>query len=413
MTYLPIKKFFTAVVFIATYFIAGAQSYSKLWGKEGELWDKKKIPDFTDAGYKSGRVEIPHFKEGINVTDFGAKGDGVTDNTAAFKKAILACKDNTALIIPAGVFLLSDTIRVHKSNIAVRGAGKDKTILYFSKGIEELYPDYNVVNKNQTRWSWSGALFLFDGDISNIGIENLSVRFPDSLYAGHNFHERAYNAIGFANKAHDGWVRNINFTGADIAIWIERSAHHITAEEWIIQSGPNRAAQAISGHHAVNVYGGHNLLQYFEFKVKYVHDLSVESAFSVYNVFHSGKGKDICIDHHNHEQTNNLFTDIDAGIGSRIYVSGGNSTPRGLSFNETYWNIRGEKNMEYCDQFNTNAKHSRNNVQVAVKTARPSIFGDADGNWFETIDPANIFPSDLYLAQLKFHHYAVIFKPWQ
>jgi hypothetical protein len=254
---------------------------------------------------------------------------------------------------------------------------------------------------------------LFDGDISNIGIENLSFRFPDSLYAGHNFHERAYNAVGFSNKAHDGWVRNINFTGADIAIWIERSAHHITAEEWIIQSGTARAAQNISGHHAVNVYGGHNLLQYFEFKVKYVHDLSVESEYSVYNVFHSGKGKDICIDHHNHEQTNNLFTDIDAGIGSRIYVSGGNSTPRGLSFNETYWNIRGEKNMEYCDQFNTDAKHSRNNVQVAVKTARPSIFGDADGNWFETIDPLNLYPADLYLAQLKLHHYAVVFKPYQ
>jgi hypothetical protein len=208
-------------------------------------------------------------------------------------------------------------------------------------------------------------------------------------------------------------VRNINFTGADIAIWVERSAHHITAEEWVIQSGPNRAAQTISGHHAVNIYGGHNLLQYFEFKVKYVHDLSVESEYSIYNVFHSGKGKDICIDHHNHAQSSNLFTDIDAGVGSRIYTSGGNSTPRGLSFNETYWNIRGEKNMEYCDQFNTDAKHSANNVQVGIKTARPSVFGDADGNWFETIDPLQLYPANLYLAQLNYHHYKPVFKPYK
>ena len=413
----PVKKFLTRVIFIAVVLFANctvnAQTYSKLWGKEGAQWDKKRIPDFTGAGYKNGRVAIPYFKAGVNVTSFGAKGDGVTDNTAAFRKAIRACKKNTALIIPAGVYLLSDTIHISRSGIAIRGAGKDKTSIFISRGIEELYPDYNMHNKNQTTWSWSGALLLFEGDIADIGIENLSIVFPDSLYGGHNFHERAYNAVGFSNKAHDGWVRNINFTGADIAIWIGSSAHHITAEEWVIQSGPNRAAQAISGHHAVNVYGGHNLLQYFEFKVKYVHDLSVESEYSIYNVFHSGKGSDICIDHHNHAQSSNLFTDIDAGIGSRIYTSGGKSTPRGLSFNETYWNIRGEKNMEYCDQFNTNAKHSANNVQVGIKTARPSIFGDADGNWFETIDPLQLYPANLYLAQLKYHHYKPVFKPYQ
>jgi len=122
---------------------------------------------------------------------------------------------------------------------------------------------------------------------------------------------------------------------------------------------------------------------------------------------------DICIDHHNHDQRNNLFTDIDAGLGSRIYVSGGNSTPRGISTNETYWNIRAERNMEYCDQFNTNAKHSTNNVQVGIKTARPSVAGDADGNWFETIEPVQLFPANLYLAQLQCHHYKNVFTPYK
>ncbi len=40
-----------------------AQTYSKLWGKNGELWDKKRIPDFTNAGYKSGKATIPDCKE--------------------------------------------------------------------------------------------------------------------------------------------------------------------------------------------------------------------------------------------------------------------------------------------------------------------------------------------------------------
>ena len=149
----------TCVIFILfTSYFTNAQSYAKCWGKEGELWDKKRVPDFTEAGYKSGRVPVPYFKAGVSVTSFGAKGDGITDNTAAFRMAILACKQNTALIVPAGVYVLSDTIHISKSGMAIRGAGKDKTTIYLSKGIEELYPDYGVHNKNQTTWSWSGGI---------------------------------------------------------------------------------------------------------------------------------------------------------------------------------------------------------------------------------------------------------------
>jgi hypothetical protein len=380
--------------------------YSAIWGKDGEVWDKSRIPDFTDAGYKKGRTAIPDFVVGVNVNDFGAKGDAVTDNTEAFRKAIKACKKNTALFIPAGIYMIADTICIAKSGIVIKGAGNNKTTILIKKGLEQLYPKYNVSGfKNQTPWSWGGAMLLFKGNIADVGIENLSIRFPDSLYAGHNFHERAYNAIGFSDKAHDGWIRNVNIIGADVGIWIERSANHITAENWKLQMGPARAAQSLSGHHGVNIYGGHNLFQAFEVQAIYQHDLSVEGDSSIYNVFHNGKGKDLCIDHHNHAQYNNLFTNIDAGVGSRIYHSGGVEGPLGISHNETFWNIYALKPMEYSDQFNSKVGRSHNDVMVGITTNRPSELGINDGNWFETINPHNLYPSDLYLAQLKYHHY--------
>ncbi|HMH23972.1 MAG TPA: glycosyl hydrolase family 28-related protein [Puia sp.] len=379
-------------------------AYSLLWGKTGEKWDTSRIPDFTSSGYQQGRKPIPAYPLSVNVKKMGAAGDGLTDDTRAIRKAIGACKEHGAVYFPEGRYRITDSIQIGRSSICLRGAGRDKTILLIDKGLEQLYPLYGITNAKQTQWSWSGAMILFTGDISDAGIEDLGIRFPDSLWAGHNFHERAYNAIGFSNHAHDGWVRNITLTGCDVGIWIESTAHHITAENWLLDFGPNRKTETISGHHGVNIYGGYNLLQHFEVSGKFWHDLSVESIASTHNVFHHGKGADLCIDHHNHDQRNNLFTNLDAGQGSRIWFSGGNSTPRGISFHETYWNIRATGKMLYCDQYNDARGRSLNNVVVGLDTDLPSQFNNPDGNWFETIDPAKLIPQDLYQAQLDRHH---------
>lgn len=377
------------------------QTYSQLWGKAGEKWNKAKIPDFTNAGYKQGKETIPEYPVSVNVADFGAVGNGTTDNTEAFRKAIKKCKNKGAVYIPEGNYLLLDRLVISKSNICIKGAGQGKTILSYRKGLEELYPEFNTTFKGQTAWSWSGALILFNGDIAGSGIQDLSILFPDSLYAGHDFHERAYNGIGFSEMAHDGWARNITITGADLGFWVERTAHHITLEKWVFDFGANRAAQKISGHHALNIYGGYNLVQDFELKGRFVHDLSVESDKSVYNVFHNGKGMDLCIDHHNHDQRYNLFSNLDAGLGYRLYVSGGVATPRGICFNETFWNIAAKNPLSYCDQFSTKDAFSQSNVCVGIKTNKPSALDDPNDNWFETIDPAKLFPADLYLAQMQ------------
>ena len=373
-------------------------AYSKLWGKKGEAWDTARIPDFRQAGYEQGQP-LPRYPVKVNITDFGGKGDGKTDNTQALRQAIAACKENGTLYLPAGTYLISDSIIVRNNSICISGAGKNKTTLFFTKGLEELYPLYNIGTPKQTRWSWGGAMLLFN-NTDHSGIRDITIRFPVSLYGGHNFHERAYDAIGFANNARNGWVSDVKIINADLGIWIERSAHHITAQKWELAFGPVRAAQKISGHHGINAYGGYNLFQDFFVNGKYVHDLSVESNNSIFNVFRNGKGKDLCIDHHNHDQSHNLFTNLDAGEGTRLYTSGGKQTPRGVSFHETYWNITARNNnMNYCDQHNSAALQSRDNVAVGIKTQRPSDTANAYGNWFETIDPAALRPKDLYEAQ--------------
>lgn len=379
--------------------------YSALWGKNGELWNKQRLPDFTHAGYGKNRVLLPNFPVRADITKYGGKGDGITDNTKALRAAIQHCGARGTVYIPAGNYRFKDSIVIRKSGVCIRGAGIGATTLFFEKGLEELYPNYNVEYPKQSNWSWSGAMILFDGPVSDVGIEKLSIRFPDNPWAGHTYDEKGYNAIGFSSGAHDAWARDIQLTGCDMGIWIDSNAHHITARNWVLDFEPIRGAQKVSGHHGINITGSYNLLENFELKGKYQHDLSVEKDEASYNVFRNGKGKDLAIDHHNHVQTYNLFTNLDAGLGTRLYFSGGISTPRGICFKETFWNIRAVNNMNYCDQHNDATKQSADNNCVGIKTKRTSEMTDAHNNWFETIQPDRLFPQDLYQAQMKYIGY--------
>lgn len=120
--------------------VTPVKSYSTIWGENGELWDKNRLPDFTNAGYNSGNSIIPDYPVSVDVTKLGAVGDGVTDNTAIFRTAIKQCARSGTVYIPAGKYLLSDTLLIKRSGVNIKGAGAT-TILYFTQGLEELYPN--------------------------------------------------------------------------------------------------------------------------------------------------------------------------------------------------------------------------------------------------------------------------------
>ena len=103
-------------------------------------------------------------KETASVASFGAKGDGKTDATAAFKQAI-AAGAGKVVTIPSGRFVLSVVLEIRKSNLVLRGVGPDKTVLLFTKPLEELRPRPAKTDGNQptSGWSWGGGLIMIGG----------------------------------------------------------------------------------------------------------------------------------------------------------------------------------------------------------------------------------------------------------
>lgn len=111
--------------------------HSALWGKAGELWSASgRLPDFSFAGYHSGEAPLPNPPVKANVRDFGAKGDGVADDTEAFVRA-LAAVSNGAVLVPAGRYKITDILYIRKPNVVLRGEGTDKTTLVFPYSLSQ------------------------------------------------------------------------------------------------------------------------------------------------------------------------------------------------------------------------------------------------------------------------------------
>lgn len=491
------KSFAAAFLFFILCRCAQAET-SALWGTNGELWSpRSRLPDFSYAGYHSGEASIPDVEPGVSVKKFGARGDGVTDDTQAFQTAIRHGKGS--IEIPPGRYVISDVLEIKRSGVVLRGTGADQTVLYFPKAMEQIRPKTAATTDGlpTTAWSWSGGLIWFQGyfeekvltDISDAaergdtslrvkntsqlrtgqrleiferdepdnslatelysgdpgkvanlkgstkakmvvrllkvetnqitfdrplrfavktqwhpqirsfepsvteaGIENLRIEFPQTPYAGH-FKEAGFNALAFSGVS-DCWARNLVISNADSGIFASGNFCSFTNIQ--ITSSRPQDGQKCTGHHGTSFDGADNLFTQFDYHTRFIHDISVESS-ACGNVFSHGRGVDLCFDHHERAPFENLFSDIDAGAGSRLWHCGGGAAlGKHSGARETFWNIRAKQQQELPPQSFGPASMNF----IALQTGHASV-KNLEGQWLEAISPENIFPPDLHSAQLS------------
>ncbi|WP_370599546.1 glycosyl hydrolase family 28-related protein [Pseudomonas nitroreducens] len=99
----------------------------------------------TGAGYRKLSDKLSSY---LDVRDFGAKGDGVTDDTAAFLAAIES--GHSQLFVPPGTYLVTNSLPVRKRVFSVQGGGLSSTIMLFSPSSTAVLWDYikDTTNKD-------------------------------------------------------------------------------------------------------------------------------------------------------------------------------------------------------------------------------------------------------------------------
>lgn len=83
----------------------------------------------TGAGAVARKVQDV-LRESVSVRDFGAKGDGTTDDTAAINAALVAGAGKT-VYFPTGNYIITNTLTI-RSNTRMLGAGSEKTTITLS-----------------------------------------------------------------------------------------------------------------------------------------------------------------------------------------------------------------------------------------------------------------------------------------
>lgn len=128
------------------------------------------IPNCSYAGYRYSEVPLPEPEIVVNVKEAGAVGDGKTDDTEVFKKAIqfAATQGGGTVYIPEGDYILTDLLHLNRSGIVLRGAGSKRTTLIFRHSLTDSIGalSYDYGNGTQSsQYAWCGGLIWIAPDI--------------------------------------------------------------------------------------------------------------------------------------------------------------------------------------------------------------------------------------------------------
>jgi len=476
-----------------------AAEHSALWGERGEKWNpRSRLPDFSFAGYHRGDQALPNVPPGVSVKDFGAKGDGVTDDTQAFLAAI-AKVERGAIEVPAGRYRITGLLEITRSGVVLRGAGPDQTVLVCPTPLNDIKPNWGATTTGQrtSNYSWSGgfvvvrgkfgsevlaeisgvvsrgentvtvgsvdklrvgqeveihesdlpdnslAVHLYSGDagpvgnlkgrarasliaritrldgsrvtldralrtdlrpewkprlrafeptVTESGVENIGFEFPVTPYQGH-FTELGLNPVTLSGVAHC-WVRNIRVRNADSGPYLSGAFN--TVDGVVIESERPVDKQKCTGHHGISLGGTDNLVMNFDIRTRFIHDITV-SGFCSGNVVARCRGVDLSLDHHRYAPHENLFTDLDAGAGTRLWKCGGGAAlGKHCGTRGTFWNIRSATPLSYPPAAFGPATMNL----LGLETKQPAETSP-EGKWFEAIKPAELQPQDLHEAQLR------------
>lgn len=113
----------------------------------------------------------------LNVKDFGAKGDGESDDTMFIQAAIMACPKNGRVVIPAGVYRTYPLFLKSDFTLELQ---KDAKILAFTQREKfPILPGSTPCNDGKREYllgTWEGdPNDMFAGIITGINVENVNI----------------------------------------------------------------------------------------------------------------------------------------------------------------------------------------------------------------------------------------------
>ena len=113
----------------------------------------------------------------LNVRDFGAKGDGVSDDTKFIQAAILSCPKNSRVLAPAGTYKITSLFLKSNLNLELAKGAEllAETDRYAYPTFPALIESYDETDEYNLG-TWEGnPLPMFAGIITGVDVENVLI----------------------------------------------------------------------------------------------------------------------------------------------------------------------------------------------------------------------------------------------
>ena len=258
-----------------------------------------------------------------------------------------------------------------------------------------------------TKWSPQINEVNMGSTTQNVGFENLRFRMNGDRFKGH-FTVDGSSALEMKD-IFNSWVRDVDIIDADNGINLRDCYSSLFESVRFIQDERSGDGSGRTGHHAIWFRNASdNLITECEFDTKYFHDISVE-LHARQNVFSKCFGIDVNLDHHRGTPFANVFTEIDAGAGTRPYLSGGSGCrgPHTGAFT-TFWNVVGDNDFgEFPyetrggDRLDELPKDYNFAHSVGLRGTRLSPRSQSFGQFIEFSNGETLKNPNIYLAQLN------------
>jgi hypothetical protein len=181
----------------------------------------------TATGSTTARDLQSRFAQVFNVKDYGAVGNGSTDDTTAIQAAITAAMTagGGLVYIPAGTFLVTNTLTVGASDIRVEGQGhvrsriifnptSAKSCLVFSNGVNEGFR--------------CGASHLYFSS-TDTTYKKIAIEVQDqSVFECEHIYVTGWtgaNSVGICTRGRDSSTYRRIYLNTDQPLWIRKNVH--------------------------------------------------------------------------------------------------------------------------------------------------------------------------------------------
>ena len=171
--------------------------------------------DFIEIEDVSAPIKKP--ENALSVMDFGAKGDGVTDDYAAFIKCIeTANETGKTVYIPAGTFRIDALLKLDFDNTNIQGAGMWHTNLYF--GNDNFRSGAICGNASNIRIS---DVYINGKNNRRLGLKDKDGNFVYTCNYGWNNHVLYQDQKGICgNFGNNSVIENVWVEHFECGIWV-------------------------------------------------------------------------------------------------------------------------------------------------------------------------------------------------